>query len=179
MGRVGCVGVVVDGAEDDRASPWHGVGQRGALQFVGVVASFEIFHLAGATVVDPPGKEAMFRRIGDSGNAAEIEAEFESDGLELSLELEDRGHGGLGSIIRSAVRPRSRKTRDLGHPAWGYGLASTVRNGPRFRKARNLGHPPRSAGYNSFDIFRKCTGWVNFVVSERTSVPVSTNPNLR
>ena len=33
--------------------------------------------------------------------------------------------------------------------------------------------------YRAFDILMKCTGWVNFSVSRKTSVPVSTNPSLR
>ena len=62
----------------------------------------------------------MFRRIGDAGNAAEIEAEFESDGLELSLELEDRGRGGLGSII--SERRKTQVSKDARPGAPGLGL---------------------------------------------------------
>src|SRR5579862_1632869 len=72
--RVGMGGVVIDGADDYAARPGGDSGQRGALEFSGVVARFQIFHFALLAVGDPFGKNAELREVADGGDTAEIES---------------------------------------------------------------------------------------------------------
>ena len=79
--RVGMGGVVVDGAHYHAAGPGSDSGERGALEFSGliviarlVIARFQVFHFAVLAGRDPGGKDAELVEVADRRNAAEVES---------------------------------------------------------------------------------------------------------
>ena len=102
MGRVGLIGVVVQGANHDRARPGSSVGQRGALQFVGFVARRQILHLAAAAFGDPVRKEAVLGRVGHAGYAGKIEAGLQGKALEFLPEMRCKRHYLIIRSLQSA-----------------------------------------------------------------------------
>src|SRR5437879_5837163 len=77
--RVWMRGVVVDGAHDHAASPWGDAGQRRAFQFAGIVARFQVSHLAVTSRGDPCGERFRFAELAHRSDAAQVKAHFASE----------------------------------------------------------------------------------------------------
>ena len=63
------LGVVVDGADDHAARPGRDPRERSAFEIAGIVARFQVFHLAGVAGGDPRREMLEFARVRGRGNA--------------------------------------------------------------------------------------------------------------
>ena len=95
MSGVGLGAVVVYGAHDHRAGPRCSVREGRTFQLAGVVAGFEVAHVAGVTGGNPLWEKTVLCRVGCGGDSGEVESDFASQALDLVIELEMVWHGSL------------------------------------------------------------------------------------